>query len=373
MIGGGRNQRTRIATVLGISAAVGALLVLAMLPAATSAGRLEPRALSATVPSTCEVGSEPQFPGYDPVDKETYVPNFYSSNVTVLSGTCTVAATIPLPTGAEPVQAVFDPGDNDMFVTDYALSQIYEISGTKVVLTITNGSVSGEFGGLWGIAYDPNYYSLYDGPVGALFVTDLNTNQITVVQPCPAGSESGMCPPDGDAYHAPYNVGSQPGWIVYDPGDGDLWVTNTASDTVSAVAAFPLGIGRTTTVQSFPVGGDPREVAIDLANGFVYVPDFSTNNITVIDGSPSMAAFGTVIGSIPADGPMGAAWDQSTLRMYVGDFTSDQLLVVGGNSGLKIFKTETMSVAGVDGVSYDAANGQMYVTGFDDNYVEVTS
>ena len=373
MIGGGRSRRTRAATVLGMAVAVGALLVLAILPNAPSAVRLGPRPLMTTAASACEVGSGPQYPGYDPVDKETYVPNFDSSSITVLSGTCTVAATISLPAGAEPVQAVFDPGDNDMFVTDYALSQIYEISGTKLILTITNSFVSGEFGGPWGIAYDPNYYSLLDAPVGALFVTDLNTNQITAVQPCPMGSEYGGCGTHGIAYWASYNVGSQPTSIVYDPGDGDLWVTNSASDTVSAVAAFPYGIGQTTTVQNFPVGGDPREVAIDLASGFVYVSDYSTNNITVIEGSPSQDEFGAVIGSIAADGPIGVAWDQSTLHMYVGDFTSDQLLVIGGNSGLKIFKTETMSVAGVNGVSYDAANGQMYVTGFDDDYVEVTS
>ena len=373
MVGKERRRHARLAMILGISVAVGALLVLNMLPSTISAVRLERQAAPTGSPATCEVGSGPQDPAYDPVDRDTYVPNYYSGTVTVLSGTCAVVTAIPLPSGAAPVQAVFDPGDNDIFVTDYALSQVYEISGTKLVLTITNGSVAGELGGPWGITYDPDYYSLLDAPVGALFVTDLNTNRITALQPCPSGDYFGECGSGGNGYYASYAVGSQPLSIVYDPGDGDLWVSNSGSNTVSAVEAYPYGIGKTTEVVTLPVGGDPREVALDLATGFIYVPDYATDNITVIEGSPAQDEFGSVVGSIPADGPMGAAWDQSTLHMYVTDFASDQLLVIGGSSGLKILKTETLSVAGVNGISYDSANGQMFVTGFDDGYVEVTS
>ena len=373
MRGNERNPRTRVAIVLGISIAVGALLVLSLLPAATSATRLERQAVPTASPATCAAGDGPQYPAYDPANRETYVPNYYSGTVTVLSATCTVVTSIPLPSGAEPVQAAFDPGDNDIFVTDYALSQVYEISGTKVVLTITSDSVGGELAGPWGIAYDPNYYSLLDAPVGALFVTDFSSNQITALQPCPAGGYFGECGKNGILYYAAYNVGAEPQSIVYDPGDGDLWVANSASDTVSAVTAYPYGIGQTTVVQTLPVGGDPREVALDLATGFLYVADYSTDNVTVIEGSPAQAEFGSVVGSVPADSPIGLAWDQSNLHMYVVEFGSDELLAIGGNSGLKVLKTETLSITGANGISYDSANGLMYVTGFYDGYVEATS
>lgn len=363
-----------MATTLGTSVAVGALLVMAMLPAASSALRLERGAVLAGTVTACQVGDFPGYPGYDPVTQEMYVPNEASANITVLSGTCTVAGTITLPSGAEPIQAAFDPGDNYMFVTDNTLNQIYEISGTKIVRTITSAMVAGQFDGPFGITYDPTFYSLLDAPVGAMFVTNGNGDSIAVVEPCPSGSYFGECPSDGVMYYAAYTVGSAPESIAYDPGDGDLWVTNSASNTVSAVDAFPYGIGKSTTVQTFPAGGDPGEVAIDLATGFVYVPDYSTNNVTVIEGSPAQDEFGSVIGSISGNGPAAAAWDQSTLQMFIANYGNSKVFVVGGNSGLKIIdKQSTYSGWGAFGIAYDGANGDMYVTNFGNNEVYVLS
>ena len=91
----GRARELRMLSGLSV---IGAALVMSLLPVAGVEGQVV-----AAAPPHCSVGSEPWQPGYDPVSHEVYVPNFDSSSVTVLKGTCTVAATIKLPSGSFPV------------------------------------------------------------------------------------------------------------------------------------------------------------------------------------------------------------------------------------------------------------------------------
>lgn len=59
--------------------------------------------------SSCAVGSIPEYPGFDPVNHEIYVPNYGSGNVSVKTTQCKNAGSIALPSGAQPSGAIFQP------------------------------------------------------------------------------------------------------------------------------------------------------------------------------------------------------------------------------------------------------------------------
>ncbi len=357
MRGGISGGRTRLATALGIVLAVGALLALTLVPAATSAVPTQrPDILTAAKP-TCFTGDGPEYAGYDTANRYVYVPNFYSGNITVFSGTCDVVGSIPLRSGAEPVQAIFDPQDNYVFVTDFGLDQVYEISGTKVVGTITG------LDGPWGVTYQPSS-TCTGGPLCSTLLVANEASDTVAIIDLPALEDTGSI-----------SVGPDPQALAVDPETDQLWVANSGSDTVSVVTLPEPGvpIGDWYSVTTLPVGADPRGVDIDLANGDAYIANFGSNNVTVYYAS-GLTSGPYVDGSISGiKEPVDVAWDQTTGDIYVTSLSADKVWLLGGSSGLSVVKKETMSVAGVNGICYDAAIGEMYVTGFDDGYVEVTS
>ena len=341
MSGDGREGRARIATVLGVSVAVGALLVLAMLPAATSAVRLVRPAVLAAADPTCFTGDTPRDPGYDPVTHEMYVPNEGypgepngAPNISVFSGTCHLVGTISLSTGAVPIQAAFDPMNNDMYVTDAGLNQVYVISGTKILDTITG----------------------FDEPMGITF---------DEYQPGMVVVNSGADLVDlvvGTAYTPLFFTGSDPYEILFDPSCVCDLVTNTGSDNVTIYREYvPV------FTDSEPVGKSPRGIAYDPLTGFEYVANSGSNNISILDAG-TLQPF--IISGL--DGPYGVAWDQSTLTIWVTNDGNGKVFEIGGSGGVSIVKKlSTASGSHALGLAYDEFNDDMYVTGFDTNVVYV--
>jgi len=329
MIAGRNGRQAGVATVLGVAVAVVALLIVATLP---SSGPTHLRVLSLTAAArdpSCAVGSEPTWPAYNPVNHDIYVPNFNSGNISVISGSCKLVATIKLPAGAEPEQAVFDPRFNYIDVTDYFLSQVYEISGTTIVTTF------GGFVNPVGIAYDPACF-LAVGVAGCVVVANLGGDTVRTL--------SGVS----------YTVGPDPDQIAYDPFWDTLLVTTPSTDTVSVLNAATFSL-----VANVTVGSAPEGVAFDPSDSEDYVANAGSNNVTVLGG---LAGPGGIDGTISGfDVPTGVAWDQSTLHIYVANHGSGKVFLL---SGLSIVKKEsTASTSGATGLAYDDATDKIYAAG----------
>jgi YVTN family beta-propeller protein len=72
-------------------------------------------------------------------------------------------------------------------------------------------------------------------------------------------------------------VGNSPNGIAFNPNNGDMYVTNEVSDTVSVID------GTTNTViGTIPVGDLPDGIAFNPNNGYVYVTQFGRNTVSVI-------------------------------------------------------------------------------------------
>ena len=319
-----------MATVLVISIAVGILLVPLVLSTATTATSVVTALASKSDP--CTVGSFPGQPGYDPVTHEMYIPNVASHSITVLTGTCTVKATITLGSESEPYGAAFYPLNNYMYVTDFALDSVYVISGTSTVTTITDPGI---LEGPRGIIYDPSD--------DVMVVADNAGDNVVSIY--------------NTGVYAVSGVGVNPNFVGYDPFWNTLLVPNFGSSNVTILSAEYLN-----TVYNVPLGVQPWGVAYDPADGYDYISNYGSNNVTVLGGA---AGANHIDGTIKGfDGPAGVAFSQYSLAVYIANYgPGSHAGYVYEVSGVTVVK-KLLTTAGGEAFSpaYDEANDKMYVS-----------
>jgi len=166
--------------------------------------------------------STPSALGYDPQNKCVYVPGEYFtlqgypeySLVTVMNTTTNTILTnvkvIPWPT-----LFAFDPENGFVYVSSGGTHYISVING-KTNTMIGNVSLGG-LGSTFGLAFDPTNGYLYVTAYG------FESNAVSVIDP--ATNELIATIPAGDT----------PEWITYDPSNGDMYVVNGFSNTISVI------------------------------------------------------------------------------------------------------------------------------------------
>jgi len=134
--------------------------------------------------------------------------------------------------------------------------------------------------------------------------------------------------------------------------------------------SFPLvGIAKADSVTStIPVGNGPMGMAYDFKNGKVYVTNFMSNTVSVIDGNTN-----NVISTIPLGSnasPVDIAFDSANGKVYVTNFNAGTVSVIDGNTN-RVTGTIQGLGQGVFAIAYDSANGKVYVTNFNAGTVSV--
>jgi len=283
---------------------------------------------SPSVPSGtyCTVGTTPEFPAYDPVNHDIYVPNLGAGDLSILNDQCGVIKTVLFPSGAQPRAAAFNPGNNWVYVTDQHLDQVYVISGTALTLTITSPA----FKAPYGVAYDPGD--------AVMAVADRGSNTVTFIS--------------GGIVAFTTTVGDGPTMFAYDPYFGTFLVTNYKSNSVTALDALDPALVDDLNI---PVGTQPVGIAFDDADSLDYVADSGSGNVTVISG------YGGLAGSVSVGKtPMGVTWDQAKLSIYVVDSGTNNVSVL---RLLKVVRTIVgPSGSHLVGIAYNEASDQVFVT-----------
>jgi 40-residue YVTN family beta-propeller repeat len=113
--------------------------------------------------------------------------------------------------------------------------------------------------------------------------------------------------------------GLGPWGIAYDPSNGYLYVADYGSDTVSVIDG-----ATNTVIAKITVGIYPKGVAYDPSNGYIYVTDYLSNTVSVINGANN-----TVIATIPVgSAPTGIAYDPSNGYIYVTNSLSGTVSII---------------------------------------------
>ena len=134
---------------------------------------------------------------------------------------------------------------------------------TNTVIANVSGSAATSDGAVTAIAFDPVNREMYaaleepDAP-GIVEEVDPSTNTVT----------------------SSVTVGYSPSAIAIDASNGDIFVANTYSSSVSVINGSTNSL-----IANVPVDGGPGGVAYDSANGDVYVTNFDGNDVSVISTS----------------------------------------------------------------------------------------
>ncbi len=167
-----------------------------------------------------------------------------------------------------------------------------------------------------------------------------------------ASSLTPLCPnPVSPSEEASVPVGYGPNAIAYDSANGYIYVADSGSAQVTVING-----ANNTIVGSVSVGGDPRGLAVDAADDYIYVANAGSGNLSVIAGSND-----TVVGTVSGlNDPDGGAYDSANGYVYVVDGGGSNLTVVNGSTALSAGSVTVGYEPQLD--TFDSVNGHIYVS-----------
>ena len=277
-----------------------------------------PIAARGSARTSIPLSSNPWALAYDSQNGELYVP-LGSGNLTVLATrNNSVMATIPLPFGngklareASPLSELYDQNDGLVYVAGSTNSgcQLFPVCFGNPWMMLINGS------GNRVVQPPVTGWSTY---LSCLAVTPGNGS----IYACKLLSRGALLIYNASPSQPRQSiaVGSLPDAATIDTENGEIYVANWGSDNVTVIQ---LTTGR--VLGSIPVGSEPDGILFDSVTGFLYVANNASDNVTVINGASN-----TVAGSVATGpGPAALAYDASTRTVYVANSCSDSLTAIG--------------------------------------------
>jgi DNA-binding beta-propeller fold protein YncE len=137
-------------------------------------------------------------------------------------------------------------------------------------------------------------------------------------------------------------VGGGPADPAYDPVNHEIYVPNHTSNNISVVKA-PCTVAATIKL---PSGSEPTAAAFDPANNYVYVTDPYFDTVYVLDGTKLVT---TLHGFVE---PEAIAYDPCRAGMIVANFGGDNLTSIAGTS---VYGSYAVGL-GPDGIDYYVLN-----------------
>jgi YVTN family beta-propeller protein len=141
-----------------------------------------------------------------------------------------------------------------------------------------------------------------------------------------------------------FTVGTNPGGIAYDPNTGDLLVTDEAAGLVAIIDPS------SGTVTGHIHTGSPAPIVYDPDNGLVYTSNLDGNNVTVINGTDNQAVGSITVGN----GPLGLEVDPQHNTLYVANNPNEYGYGYGSGSGsgVRVVNLSTDAVIKTIDVNY---------------------
>lgn len=290
------------------------------------------------------VGSEPEAVLYAPASYQVLVANDASSGISILNGT-----TLDLVSSFAtvfPTALAFDPTLGEVIVAGaYGFTGFSYVSGWA-----ENGS------NIWIMTPPANESS--NGPSGLIF--DPLNNRVYVTTNLVSNNVLAIDPTNGTIVET-IPVGSSPISLALAPTGDTLFVTDWGSNSVTVVnvsASSPL-------VSTVTVGGEPQGLTYATASNQVVVADGEGFCLSAID-VPSLAVLPTI--------PL--SWGPRTVTFVP---QQGQLYAAGGMSLFAVNATTLRPWARVDvgqypqSIVYDPLNQRLFVTNGDSNTLSVVS
>ena len=265
-------------------------------------------------PDTCALigvvslgdGTFPTNLTYDPFNGTVYVVESQASAIAVISGTKLIST---ISVSGSPVDIAFDPHDNSAYGSIQTTSGAQFINISKTGLTYSPSTYIGNAGSVAFDSYNVSNstYGLVASSSGSYYIYDLSagyighslsgpsasyklsitfntyTGEMYATSDQSAGkvylyteSASGSFNPSSTKYllAGPYSYAS-----VFDAANNLLYIDNSGSSNIT--------IFDTVTDSYFStiwIGSTPLASSFDQENGYIFIPDYGFNKLSVIDG-----------------------------------------------------------------------------------------
>ncbi|MGB7556882.1 MAG: beta-propeller fold lactonase family protein [Nitrososphaeraceae archaeon] len=260
------------------------------------------------------VGKNPQAIVYNPANGLVYTANALSNTLSIINGTSNslvgsiVVGAFP---GKNPTGITLNPINNSIYVTNMGSNTVSVINGTtNVVVNNITLATGGHGEGAGGTGFFSPAGIAYNSDNGNLYVTNRGSDTLTVIN----GTTNELV--DGISLNA-----IAPSGIVYNAANNYIYVTNMGSNTVSVINGTT-----NTVVANIPVGLGPNGIAYNQNNGDVYVANSVNDTISIVDGLEN-----TVISTIPLgnnNNPNDISYNINNDRLFVTNTNSSTVSTI---------------------------------------------
>jgi len=145
-------------------------------------------------------------------------------------------------------------------------------------------------------------------------------------------------------------VGTNPSGIALNPVTNKVYVSNWDSNSVSVID------GATNAVVATPaVGTNPFAIAVNPATNMVYVANYGSNSVSVINGATNAVVATPVVGT----NPYVLAMNPVTNMVYVANSKGDSVSVIDGATNAVV---ATITVIGAGDIAVNPVTNMVYVT-----------
>jgi YVTN family beta-propeller protein len=241
--------------------------------------------------TTVAAGTNPYAVAVNPVTNKIYVPNYGSSNVTVIDGATNTKTTVTA--GTSPYAVAVNLVTNKIYIPNYTSNNVTVIDGaTNTKTTVTVGT---------------NPYAVAVNPVtNKIYVANRGSNNITVIDGATSTTVA-------------VAVGTYPQALAVNTVTNKIYVANSGSDNVTVID------GATNTTTTLTAGGNPWAVAVNPVTNKIYVTNRGVGNfVTVIDGVTNSTT------SVSAGSTCAVAVNPVTNKIYVVDESLNNVKVIDG-------------------------------------------
>jgi YVTN family beta-propeller protein len=281
-----------------------------------------------------------------------YVSNYGQFNTTgtvsVVNGT-TNAIVANIPVGKNPQAIVYNPANGLVYTANTLSNTLSIINGTSNSLI---GSVNlGAFPGKnpTGIAINSINNTIYVTNMGSNTISVINgtTNVVVSNITLAAGEQEVGVGAKGTGFFSPAG-------IAYNSDNGDLYVTNRGSDTISVINGTTNTLVDEISVNAIA----PSGIIYNAANNYIYITNMGSNTVSVINGTTN-----TIVTNIPLWlGPNGITYNQDNGDIYVANSVNGTISIVDG-----VVNTVTRTIPlGINNnpndISYNVIDDRLFVT-----------
>ena len=240
-----------------------------------------------------------------------------------------------LPTGNGPSTIIYDDMSNRLYVSNYWSSNITEINST------TNLDLSPIILSLFS---DPQ--SLTVGPSNKLiYVSNYGSGNVAVIDPLNYSMIKSIA------------VGDGPSGIVSDPANNMVYVSNTFSSTIHSVSV--INASQNSVSSNINGMNDASALAVDINDGTIYVSDYPYVSIYNI-------SMHTLIKNITINAlSYGVLYDEINKLVYLSDYNTNIITVINTTTE-SIQGNISLPVSNPTALSINLNNNEIYVAASSD-------